>query len=78
MKFKYIQTNVNAYLMWSQAAFREPNGELYKWLDILGYKFKQPDMETIYEAYDYIYDKGDIEKSETQIVETDNYIVVNI
>lgn len=76
--YKYIQTNVNSYLMWSQFAFGEVNTELFKWIDILGYKLKPGSVENLSEAYNYVKSLRQPNNNEIQIIERPEYIIVNL
>lgn len=76
--YKYIETNINPYLEWSQAAFGEANTEIFKWIDMLGYKLKRGTMEMLLEAVTYVSKLGTFQNEHTQIIETENYIIVNI
>ena len=76
--YKYIETNINSYLEWSQGAFREVNTEIYKWIDMLGYKFKHADKDMREEAIQYMKKENKIFKQETEIIEMEEFILVNI
>ena len=76
--YKYIEANINSYLTWAQRAFDEVNTELYKWMDMLGYKFKTVDINVIKKYIQYIRNENEILKTETEIIEMEDFILVNI
>lgn len=76
--YKYIETNVNSYLIWAQTAFKEVNTEIYKWINMLGYKFRPGDEKMLKNAAKYIIRKNVILKQESEIIEMEDFILVNI
>lgn len=74
--YKYIETNINSYLEWSQLAFQEVNAELFKWIDILGYKIKPADKNMLKETRMYLKNRKEEEKFETEIIDMKDFIIV--
>jgi len=76
--YKYIETNISSYLTWGTSAFGEANTEIYKWIDMLGYNLKQPDIQMLNEANEYIKGTNQYNLKETVIIEIEDYIIVNL
>lgn len=71
------QTTIKSYLNWGLYAFGEPNTEIFKWLDMLGYNFNQGTLKMIQEARGKV-DELKSYPEEGYILETENYIIVNL
>jgi len=76
--YKYIETNISSYLTWGTIAFGEANTEIYKLIEMLGYNLKQPDIQMLNEANEYIKETNQQSLKETVIIEMDDYIIVNL
>lgn len=77
-RFKFVRSNLNSYLFWATCAFEEPNGELMKLYNYLGYDFHT--VET-YQEYKYYVPLNLITPSypeEGYITEEDGIIIVNL
>ena len=75
---RITETCIFPYFYWGYQAFRESGTEIFKWLKLLGYQFKQGDANFLHEHEDEW--KQTIPKypNKGYIYETNNYIVVNL
>ena len=74
---KIPETNVSSYINWGFGAFEESNTEIFKWLKLLGYEFKQGDVKTL-KAYLGEFLKLNRYPDKNYIVETSEFIVVRL
>lgn len=71
------QTTIKPYLNWGMYAFGEPATEVFKWLEMLGYDLKQGTLEMRQEATEKEKELKEYPEK-GYILETENYIIVNL